>query len=227
MVQGGPTHAMFLGRRFHRWKRFTEHPLFRQIHARLALGESVTRTAWWIRDMVPPDDVLGKERLAFDALERSLARFRLLLPTAQLPTMTTIQKMVRQAEFHVDHLNELGALIRLQQIRLDRGLKLEEETGFPSEHVRREVHELAELYRQLRDTRAMMGLDPNVMPPPASMNGASFSQTNLTVKEVRLGEGLERTLVEHPELLPMVMPHLVALEAIVLDESAGVAEPGV
>lgn len=215
----GLSYGGYLGRRFRRWSHLTEHVLFPEIVYRLRSGYTCTQVAHWLRQQVDADDVFGSDHRSFHAVEVMLDRFGRLLPElAEEFRAETLDKL--RAEVHdagADHLMRLTVAARMQEIRVERGLALEKETGFPSEQVRREMSTLADYYRQLRDTRAMLGLDANVMPPPTSITGSTFSQTNL-IKEVHLGEGLERTLVERPELLPMVMPHLVALEAITVKD---------
>ena len=149
--------------------------------------------------------------MAFNSLEVSLLRFQKMLPVpAEEIRQTIIEKIVNQIAWDgADHLERLAALIRVQERRVERGLALENESGFLSTQVGDAVEQLAELYGKMRQARIQLGLDEGTLANEMTVR----NRLQVDARSVNVSGGtLERALVEHPEWIPTVMPLLEQIE---------------
>jgi hypothetical protein len=202
--------ARFVAAKRPAFRTLTRHPLFPAIHGRLIARDSTHQIAAWIQQRVGPDDALGRQRPA--SLARMLQRFRRMLPHTTYLPRTFIQELIRDAEIYVDDVQELAGLIAYQKQPITEMIAFEETFGgmkLPA--TRDEIKLLADLLRQMRDTKIALGVESGVLPdsrreclhPGSAPPGPS---------------ALELFLSRHPERIQEVQPMLALLAGVTIDD---------
>jgi hypothetical protein len=143
-----------------------------------------------------------------------------MLPLTTYLPRTFIQQLIGDAEVYIDDLQKLGGLILYQEQRITAMIEFEKTFGgmaLPA--TRDEIRLLAELLRQMRDTKIALGVESGVVP---------YSQRE-TVYPGGASAGpsaLELFLSRHPERIQEVQPMLALLAGVTIDDEMPEAGEG-
>jgi hypothetical protein len=132
-----------------------------------------------------------------------------MLPLTTYLPRTFIQQLIRDAEVYIDDLQQLGGLILYQEQRITAMIEFEKTFGgmaLPA--TRDEIRLLAELLRQMRDTKIALGVAPE-----EPYSGPFAPATDVA----RRPSELEVFLSQHPERIEEMQPLLAALAGVTLD----------
>lgn len=204
--------AMWLGARIRHFRRLVMHPLYYQIHGRMIANQSPYRIATWLQWKVGPDDPFHGNNLSYDALVRTLYRYKRLLPEAIFLPQTYLDDILRKADVDIGVIEELGTLITYQKQRVSQfaGKEKDFPLGMTVEQQRKEVVTLADLLVKMRDTQIALGAVEGILP-----NSVSMMQLNITQNiEERPQDALSRHLEANPGDIPRVMAALDALRGV-------------
>jgi hypothetical protein len=200
-----------IANRFAKLKDLPEHPLFPQIHARLAMGENPFSVSKWVQAVVPPADLFSPASMPLRTLNSRLRRYSALLPmTAKVPK-SYIDELTKGLAIEIDVVAELAASIVYQKARISQFAPNEKAfpLGITSEQQRKEVVTLTDMLMKMRDTQIAFGLVPGVLPGSPVTNqviavGADFSGDD---------DPLSQFLANNPSAIPRVMEAFDALIA--------------
>lgn len=195
--------AIWTARRSRFFRRLYEHPKFVEIFGYLRRGVPVTRVARWLQQSVPPSDPLGSGTMNAKALERTLYRFRSLLPEGTIDSTAFMKQFILLGE-SVDVLEEMDALIRYQRWRIEQKAESERDFPVPLEAIGKEVDRLREaLAARATIQQVLLGKVPGT---------AQITQQFLTVSPQE--DDLDRLMREQPERIPEVMSLIDQMDKI-------------
>jgi hypothetical protein len=215
--------------RFQRLKDLPEHPLYPQVHARLACGESPWMVARWLQSVLPDEDRYSATSMPFMTLMHRLRRYAALLPPAARIPKSYLDELVRGLPIQINVMADLAAAIVYQKQRI--GQFAEDEKNLPmgmtSEQQRKEVHELTDMLMKMMNAQIALGLIPaNLVPrmnATGSVQGAGFDDGGLGA------DPFTRFLLDNPRAIPHVMSgidRVVAEAQVIGDETEGAIGSG-
>jgi hypothetical protein len=215
--------------RFQRLKDLPEHPLFPQVHARLACGESPWMVACWLQTVLPAEDRYSAASMPFMTLMHRLRRYAALLPPAARIPKSYLDGLVNGLPIQINVMADLAAAIVYQKERI--GLFAEKEKtfpmGVPSEQQRKEVAQLTDMLVKMMNAQIALGLIPANRAPrmnaTGSVQGAGFDDDGLGA------DPFTRFLLDHPQAIPHVMSgidRVVAEAQVIGDETEGAIGSG-
>jgi len=202
--------------RFQRLKDLPEHPLYPQVHARLACGESPWMVARWLQTVLPDEDRYSAASMPFMTLMHRLRRYAALLPPAARIPKSYLDELVRGLPIQINVMADLAAAIVYQKQRI--GLFAEDEKTLPmgtSEQQRKEVATLVDMLVGMRDTQIALGLVPNLAPQMhaiGSVQGAGFDDDRLGA------DPFTKFLLDNPQAISHVMGGLDRVVADLIEE---------
>jgi hypothetical protein len=206
-----------IAQRFGQLRDLPEHPLYPQIHARLAMGEPPFAVAKWLQAVVPPGDVFGPETMPLKSLDGRLRRYAALLPaTAKVPK-SYIDQLTKGLALEIDVLSELACAIVYQKQRISQFAENEKSfpLGITSEQQRKEVVTLTDMLMKMRDTQIALGVVPGYLTPQISAPMPGFGGG---IDGERLGaDPFTRFLLDNPQAIPHVMGGLDRIVAEVIE----------
>jgi hypothetical protein len=204
--------------RFQRLKDLPEHPLYPQVHARLACGESPWMVARWLQSVLPDEDRYSAASMPFMTLMHRLKRYAALLPPAARIPKSYLDELVRGLPIQINVMADLAAAIAYQKQRI--GVSAEAEKTFylgtTSEQQRKEVATLVDMLVRMRDTQIALGLVPANLAPrmnaTGSVQGAGFDDDRLGA------DPFTKFLLDNPRAIPHVMGGLDRVVADLIEE---------
>jgi hypothetical protein len=193
--------------RFAKLRDLPEHPLYPQIHARLAMGENPFSVSKWVQAVVPPEDPYSPASMPLMTLNSRLRRYSALLPvTAKVPK-SHLDELTKGLALEIDVVAELAGLIYYQKVRISQfaGNEKDFPLGITAEQQRREVLTLADLLMKMRDTQIALGLVPGNLGPQINVS-SSTSIFGASVDDEVLGsDPFTRLLLDNPQAISIVM----------------------
>lgn len=191
-----------IAQRFGQLKDLPEHPLYPQIHARLAMGEPPFAVAKWVQAMVPSEDVLSAQNLPLHSLDGRLRRYAALLPAATKVPRSYLDQLTKGLSIEIDVVAKLAQAIVYQEERISQFAPNEKSfpLGITSEQQRKEVHELTDMLVKMRDTQIAFGLVPGY--PGPQINATAMGSID---DEVLGADPFTRFLLDNPQAIPHLM----------------------
>jgi hypothetical protein len=204
--------------RFQRLKDLPEHPLYPQVHARLACGESPWMVARWLQSVLPDEDRYSAASMPFMTLMHRLKRYAALLPPAARIPKSYLDGLVNGLPIQINVMADLAAAIVYQKQRIGQFAEDEKNLpmGVPSEQQRKEVHELTDMLMKMMNAQIALGLIPANLAPRMSATG---SVQDAGFDDDRLGaDPFTRFLLDHPQAISHVMGGLDRVVADLVEE---------
>ena len=204
--------------RFQRLKDLPEHPLYPQVHARLACGESPWMVARWLQTVLPAEDRYSAASMPFMTLMHRLKRYAALLPPAARIPKSYLDGLVNGLPIQINVMADLAAAIVYQKQRIGQFAEDEKNLpmGVPSEQQRKEVHELTDMLMKMMNAQIALGLVPANLAPrmnaTGSVQGAGFDDDRLGA------DPFTKFLLDHPQAISHVMGGLDRVVADLIEE---------
>lgn len=195
-----------IAQRFGQLRDLPEHPLFTQIHARLAMGEPPFAVAKWLQAIVPPEDVFSPGAMPLKSLDGRLRRYAALLPAMVKVPRSYIDQLTKGLALEIDVVAELARNIVYQKQRISQFAESEKSfpLGITSEQQRKEVVTLTDMLVKMRDAQIALGVVPGYLTP--QVNVAPTSGFGAGIDDERLGaDPFTRFLLDNPQAIPHIM----------------------
>ena len=210
-----------IANRFGKLRDLPEHPLFPQIHARLAMGEPPFAVARWVQATVPPEDPYSRASMPLMTLNSRLRRYAAMLPaTAKVPR-SHLDELTKGLEIEVNVVAELAAAIYYQKQRIGQFAENEKShpLGMTSEQQRKEVATLVDMLREMRVAQISLGVIPGYLAPQLNPNSNTNINPGGMMDDDRLGaDPFTRFLLDHPQAISHVMGGLDRVVADLIEE---------
>lgn len=211
-----------IANRFGKLRDLPEHPLFPQIHARLAMGEPPFAVSKWVRATVPLEDPYSPASMPLMTLNSRLRRYSAMLPATSKVPRSYLDSLTKGLLIEINVVGELAQNIYYQKQRISQFAEQERllPLGRTSEQQRKEVVTLTDMLVRMRDTQIALGLAPGYLSPQIGVSG----NTNmLAISEIEFdmpaSDPLTRFLEGNPSAISMVM---AAIDAA-FDQASAVA----